>query len=73
VTSISAALRNAPGIAIGNVVGSNIANILLILGIAAIIAPVVCSPRAFARDVSAVVVSGIAWSSGWRRSALSDV
>jgi cation:H+ antiporter len=59
MTSLSAALRNAPGIAIGNVVGSNIANILLILGIAAIIAPVACSPRAFARDVSAVVVSGI--------------
>ncbi len=37
--SIQAALKNAPGIAMGNVVGSNIANILLVLGIPAIIAP----------------------------------
>jgi cation:H+ antiporter len=40
LTSVSAALAGAPGIAIGNVLGSNIANILLILGIAALIAPV---------------------------------
>jgi cation:H+ antiporter len=40
LTSLSAALAGAPGIAIGNVMGSNIANILLILGIAALIAPV---------------------------------
>jgi len=38
--SIQAALKNAPGIAIGNVVGSNIANILLVLGIPAILAPI---------------------------------
>lgn len=31
VTSVSAAFRDAPGIAIGNVIGSNIANILLVL------------------------------------------
>lgn len=40
LTSVSAALAGAPGIAIGNVLGSNIANILLILGVAALIAPV---------------------------------
>jgi cation:H+ antiporter len=40
LTSISAALSGAPGIAVGNVLGSNIANILLILGVAALIAPV---------------------------------
>ena len=40
LTSISAALAGAPGIAIGNVFGSNIANILLILGVAALISPV---------------------------------
>jgi cation:H+ antiporter len=33
-------LAGAPGIAVGNVVGSNIANILLILGVAAVIAAV---------------------------------
>jgi cation:H+ antiporter len=40
LTSISAALSGAPGIAIGNVLGSNIANILLILGLAAVITPI---------------------------------
>ncbi len=37
---LSAALRGDPGIAIGNVVGSNIANVGLILGVAAVLAPV---------------------------------
>jgi len=37
--SVSAALSGSADVAIGNVVGSNIANILLILGISAIIAP----------------------------------
>ncbi|MDF1717977.1 MAG: calcium/sodium antiporter [Antarcticimicrobium sp.] len=36
--SIRAVLDNAPGIALGNVVGSNTANILLVLGIPAILA-----------------------------------
>ncbi|WP_116083983.1 calcium/sodium antiporter [Tropicimonas sp. IMCC34011] len=49
-TSLQAAFAGAPGIAVGNVVGSNIANILLILGVAALIAPVVVSPSAFRRD-----------------------
>ncbi|WP_270728009.1 calcium/sodium antiporter [Shimia sp. Alg240-R146] len=33
--SLQAALKNAPGIALGNVVGSNIANVLLVLGVPA--------------------------------------
>ena len=37
LVSIQAILDDAPGIALGNVVGSNIANILLVLGIPAII------------------------------------
>ncbi len=36
--SVRAALDNAPGIALGNVVGSNTANILLVLGLPAILA-----------------------------------
>ena len=50
VASVEAALKGAPTIAVGNVVGSNIANILLILGVTAIIAPIYCSPKAFMRD-----------------------
>lgn len=40
MTSLVAALDGLPGIALGNVVGSNIANVFLILGAAALIAPV---------------------------------
>lgn len=50
VTSVSAALQGSPGIAIGNVVGSNIANILLILGLTAVIMPIPADRRSFRRD-----------------------
>jgi cation:H+ antiporter len=52
VVSVNAALVDAPGLAIGNVIGSNIANILLILGIAAMIMPVAVHPRAVTRDMA---------------------
>jgi len=39
VVSAAAALEGAPGLALGNIVGSNIANILLVLGVPALVAP----------------------------------
>ena len=39
VVSAAAALEGAPGLALGNIVGSNIANILLVLGVPALLAP----------------------------------
>lgn len=48
--SLDAVIHNQPGIAIGNVVGSNIANILLILGLSALIMPVPVHPQAIRRD-----------------------
>jgi cation:H+ antiporter len=59
MASVQAALIGAPGIAVGNVVGSNIANILLILGLSAVILPVATRPRAFRRDGAALVVSAL--------------
>ncbi|MEQ8301000.1 MAG: calcium/sodium antiporter [Hyphomonas sp.] len=50
VTSLRAIEQDAVGIAVGNVVGSNIANILLVLGVAAVIRPILTNPRALARD-----------------------
>ncbi|MEM1106468.1 MAG: calcium/sodium antiporter [Pseudomonadota bacterium] len=55
VTTLQATGTGATGIAVGNVVGSNIANILLVLGLAALLYPVVTNPRALARDCSAMV------------------
>ena len=40
VASVEAALMGSPGIAWGNIVGSNIANALLILGLTALVAPI---------------------------------
>jgi len=49
-TSVQAALAGSPGIAVGNVVGSNIANILFILGASAAILPLSVNPASFQRD-----------------------
>ncbi|SME91461.1 cation:H+ antiporter [Tistlia consotensis] len=59
VASVKAALAGAPGIAIGNVVGSNICNILLILGATAVIYPVACPRGALLRDGSMVVAASV--------------
>lgn len=46
VVGIDAVLVGVPALALGNVVGSNIANILLVLGVPALIAPLACdAPR----------------------------
>lgn len=50
LTSVNAALAGSPGIAIGNVVGSNISNILLVFAIVAIVRPVAIDPKAISRD-----------------------
>lgn len=50
VVSVEAALSGLDGIAVGNIVGSNIANILLILALAAVIAPITVRPEAIRRD-----------------------
>ncbi len=50
LVSLQAALEGQPAIAIGNVVGSNIANILLILGVSAVIAPLLIPVQKLWRD-----------------------
>jgi cation:H+ antiporter len=47
VASLEAARLGSPGIAIGNVVGSNIANVLLILGLSALIVPIAVGAGTF--------------------------
>jgi len=47
VASLEAARLGSPGIAVGNVVGSNICNVLLILGTAALISPIAVSKGTF--------------------------
>ncbi|GAB4281249.1 MAG: calcium/sodium antiporter [Coriobacteriia bacterium] len=50
IVSLQAGLRGQPGLAVGNVVGSNVANVLLILGMGALVRPIVIDPRELYRD-----------------------
>lgn len=74
-TSVQAAMAGSPGIALGNVVGSNIANILLVLGVSALILPLAVDPASFKRDslamggatllaTGAVMMGTIGWAAG---------
>ena len=55
VVTLQAALRGATGIAFGNVIGSNVANLMLIFGLAIVITPVMVSKRAVVRDGGALI------------------
>jgi cation:H+ antiporter len=64
--SVQAALDGSGDLAIGNVVGSNIANVLLILGMTALIAPLIVSRQLIRLDVpimigASLVVFALAW------------
>ncbi|MCA1790001.1 MAG: calcium/sodium antiporter, partial [Thioalkalivibrio sp.] len=56
VVSLDAALAGVPDIAVGNVVGSNIANVTLILGTAMLFGPAVVVARTVRFDAPLVVV-----------------
>jgi cation:H+ antiporter len=62
VTSIIAARRSEPDIAVGNVVGSNLINLLLVLGLVATILPggIPVAPEALRFDLPIMVASAFA-------------
>ncbi len=53
--SVSSSLNGNPDVALGNVVGSNIFNVLLILGLSAIVAPLAVSSRLIRLDVPLMI------------------
>ncbi len=55
VVTLTAGLQGATDVGVGNVVGSNIANILMILGVAALLCPIVKEPKRIVRDTAAMV------------------
>lgn len=62
VVSISSALNGSSGLALGNVVGSNISNIGLILGVAAVINPLTVRAEIVRRETPImVVITGLLW------------
>ncbi|MEZ5535843.1 MAG: calcium/sodium antiporter [Thiolinea sp.] len=59
LVSVSAALNNTPGMALGNAIGSNIANIALILGITAMLVALPVQSTIVKREVPLVMLAGI--------------
>jgi cation:H+ antiporter len=62
VVSLQAAIDDLPGISVGNVVGSNICNILLILGASAVIFPIVVQPTSLIRDAAMCMGAALLFS-----------
>ena len=62
VVSIEAALYGNSAIALGNIIGSNISNTCLILGVAALISPMKAKTQVVRREVPIMVVAtGLLW------------
>ena len=59
IVSVQAALSGHPDLALGNVVGSNIANLGLVLGITAIISPINVSQSFYKTDWPMMIVSSL--------------
>ena len=57
MVTLTAGLNGLPDVGVGNVVGSNIANILLVLGAAAVVCPIATHPRMVLRDAGAVLIA----------------
>ena len=59
IVSVGAALEGNPGIALGNVIGSNICNIALILGLAALIKPIKVHTQLIRTDVPVMIGASV--------------
>ena len=70
VTSVTAAKRGNAGIAIGNIVGSNIFNILFVIGTTALICTVPFESKFIIDTVIAVLCGAILWIGTFRHKEL---
>ena len=62
LASMLSAATGSPGLAIGNILGSNIANIGLILGVAGIICPMIIAKRIVRKDVPVLLgITALFW------------
>lgn len=64
-TSVVAAVKKKPGIAIGNVIGSNLFNIFLVLGASATVTPLPLGNIGVSDMLMLVVSSVLFWAAGW--------
>ncbi|MCA1777495.1 MAG: calcium/sodium antiporter [Loktanella sp.] len=59
LVSVGAAWRGVPDIALGNIVGSNIANILLIIGLSALVWPIKVMGATLRRDTAVMMAAAL--------------
>ena len=59
MVSTFSALSGYPGIAIGNVVGSNIANVLLVVGVPVLIYPIVCAQEGLLKQTNLMIAVSV--------------
>lgn len=71
VTSIAAARRGENDIAMGNVIGSNLFNILLILGMSAVITPITVLSTAVIDCAVLIAISVVFFVPAWRKKGIS--
>ena len=71
VTSIVAAKKNEVDMALGNVIGSNIFNILFVLGISGVISPVAFMMDNIIDIVILIIMSIFVWVFGWTKKEIS--
>ncbi|VTM74043.1 Inner membrane protein yrbG [Raoultella planticola] len=74
-TTIAGARKGEDDIAIGNIIGANILNIALVLGLPALIAPGAFAPEAFTRDYTvmlfvSVIFALLCWRRKWQPGRL---
>ncbi|PHM71380.1 calcium/sodium antiporter [Xenorhabdus kozodoii] len=58
-TAIAAAIKGENDMAMGNIIGSNVFNVTLVLGVPAMLSPSVFSPQAFSRDFWVMVAASV--------------
>ena len=73
VTSVIAARRGEAGLAIGNIIGSNIFNILFVTGITALITPIAFIKAFLFDGVIAFAAALLLWIFAWRLGKLNQI
>lgn len=70
VTSIVAAKKNEVDMALGNVIGSNVFNILFVLGIASSISPIAFIMENVIDIILLIIMSAFVWILGWTKQKI---
>lgn len=70
VTSVVAARKNEVDMALGNVIGSNVFNVLFVLGIAASISPIAFIMENVIDIIILTAMSALVWGLGWTKQKI---